>query len=283
MHSSGVKVMGSTGLETVLLEGAGLFSGIRARVRLSRAEGALWLVVGGREAAFDALRPVAEGRTSGVAGEGLRLSCVEHLFAAVAAFGIRSGLRIESDVEELPLLDGGAMEWSRALRALGFGSDPSPPRLRVARNGTIRVRATQSEYVFDMGSDASCEVFFDTEDSRLTATASWKGGVEEFEHRVATARTFVEERELASMLAQGYRATVDPESVVVLGASVVHAAGRPFEADEPARHKLLDLIGDLALHGGPPLGCVKAHRPGHAATHEAMAQASAQGIVTASP
>lgn len=281
MHSSGVKVMGSTGLETALLEGAGLFSGIHARVKLSRAEGPLRLVVGGRGAAFDALRPVAEGRTSGLAGEGLRLSCVEHLFAAVAAFGIRSGLRIESDVEELPLLDGGAMEWCRALRALGFGSERAPPRLRVARNGTIR--AGRSEYVFEIGSGASCEVFFDTEDSRLTATASWKGGVEEFEQRVATARTFVDERELAWMLAQGYRATVDPESVVVLGASVVHAAGRPFAADEPARHKLLDLIGDLALHGGPPVGRVTAHRPGHAATHEAMAQAFAQGIVTASP
>ncbi|MFO0670222.1 MAG: UDP-3-O-acyl-N-acetylglucosamine deacetylase [Polyangiaceae bacterium] len=97
--------------------------------------------------------------------------------------------------------------------------------------------------------------------------------------RIAPARTFVEERELALMLASGQSATADPESVVVLGAETVHAAGRPFSADEPARHKLLDLIGDLALHGGPPRGEIVARRPGHAATHVAVARALADGIL----
>jgi UDP-3-O-[3-hydroxymyristoyl] N-acetylglucosamine deacetylase len=65
----------------------------------------------------------------------------------------------------------------------------------------------------------------------------------------------------------------------VLAPGVVHHAGRPFSADEPARHKLLDLIGDLYLHGGPPLGLVRALRPGHAANAAAIQQALAEGIV----
>jgi UDP-3-O-[3-hydroxymyristoyl] N-acetylglucosamine deacetylase len=59
----------------------------------------------------------------------------------------------------------------------------------------------------------------------------------------------------------------------------VLSAGAPFLADEPARHKLLDLVGDLYLYGGPPRGRVRATRPGHGATHEAMRRALAEGLV----
>jgi UDP-3-O-[3-hydroxymyristoyl] N-acetylglucosamine deacetylase len=57
------------------------------------------------------------------------------------------------------------------------------------------------------------------------------------------------------------------------------SAGRPFEPDEPARHKLLDLVGDLYLYGGPPVGHVRAVRPGHAANALAMRRARDEGIV----
>ncbi len=66
--------------------------------------------------------------------------------------------------------------------------------------------------------------------------------------------------------------------VVVIGPEIL-ARGRPFEADEPARHKLLDLIGDLFLYGGPPRGSVSASRPGHWATHEAMQRAREAGVL----
>ena len=272
--------MSSGGVEPVLLEGAGLFSGIHARVWLSRSSGPIRVALGPNEAAIEALVPTVTGRTSALEGRGVRVTCVEHLFSAVAAFGIGAELRIETDAEELPLLDGGAIAWSRALRALGFGIDRTAPRWRIGRNETLRVG--RSEYRFEVRQSTSCSVEFETDDARLITAAAWNGELDDFERRVAPARTFVDERELLSMLAQGYRATVDPESVIVLGATI-HAAGRPFEADEPARHKLLDLIGDLALHGGPPLGHLTARRPGHAATHAALAQAVASGIITASP
>jgi UDP-3-O-acyl-N-acetylglucosamine deacetylase len=55
-----------------------------------------------------------------------------------------------------------------------------------------------------------------------------------------------------------------------------------FAAPEPnelARHKLLDLIGDLYFHGGPPLGAIAARYPGHATTHEVLCRALREGIV----
>jgi UDP-3-O-acyl-N-acetylglucosamine deacetylase len=67
--------------------------------------------------------------------------------------------------------------------------------------------------------------------------------------------------------------------VVVLTPDGALSAGRPFEPDEPARHKLLDLVGDLYLYGGPPVGHVRAVRPGHAANALAMRRARDEGIV----
>jgi UDP-3-O-acyl-N-acetylglucosamine deacetylase len=54
---------------------------------------------------------------------------------------------------------------------------------------------------------------------------------------------------------------------------------RPPEPNEVARHKLLDLVGDLALFGGPPRGRIVAERPGHAATQEIAREALARGIL----
>jgi UDP-3-O-[3-hydroxymyristoyl] N-acetylglucosamine deacetylase len=71
---------------------------------------------------------------------------------------------------------------------------------------------------------------------------------------------------------------VDPEAVVVLAPDGVHCRGA-FEADEPARHKLLDLVGDLYLHGGPPQGRMHAHRPGHSANAAAIARALEEGVL----
>jgi UDP-3-O-[3-hydroxymyristoyl] N-acetylglucosamine deacetylase len=274
-------------MKPVVLEGAGLFTGRHAVVRLSRAPGPIRLAAGGREAPLAAFVADARGRTSSLEHGGFRLSCVEHLFSAVAALRVRRDLRVEVDGDELPLLDGGAAAWVRALRSLEIPA--APAALRVVREGTLR--SSGSAYHFLPAPDAhgmpgapgACEVHLETDDARLATTAAWEGDADDFARRIAPARTFVAERELACMLAEGYRATVDPESVVVLGDAMVHAAGRPFEADEPARHKLLDLIGDLALHGGPPIGRVVAHRPGHAATHAIAAQAFACGILAATP
>src|SRR5690606_8548586 len=114
---------------------------------------------------------------------------------------------------------------------------------------------------------------------RLERHAAWRGDPDDFRERIAPARTFGFAHELDSLLARDLARHVDPASVVVLAVDRVLSAGPPFRADEPARHKLLDLIGDLYAHGGPPAGTVHAIRPGHAATHEAVRRALEEGIV----
>lgn len=113
--------------------------------------------------------------------------------------------------------------------------------------------------------------------------ARWDGNAADFWTRIAPARTFALARDVDVLLRAGLARHVDAASVVVLGPGVVHCAGRPFSADEPARHKLLDLIGDLYLHGGPPRGRVRAVRPGHAANQRALSRARDEGIVMSCP
>ena len=83
-------------------------------------------------------------------------------------------------------------------------------------------------------------------------------------------------RDIGELVAGGLARHVEPASVVVLAPEAILHAGRAFSPDEPARHKLLDLLGDLYLSGGPPLGRLRAVRPGHAANAVA-AQARARG------
>ena len=117
----------------------------------------------------------------------------------------------------------------------------------------------------------------DTRASSLVAR--WQGDGEDFRLRIAPARTFATAGDVEELLRRGLARHADPGSVVVISPQAIHFSGRPFSPDEPARHKLLDLMGDLYLHGGPALGRTRAIRPGHAANSRAIRLARERGIL----
>lgn len=262
-----------------VLEGRGLHGGALARVRLLREPGPVRLRSGGGEASVDEL--VLDGASRSTRAwtrdGALRVGTVEHLFAALGAASVREGVVVEIDGPELPLLDGGALAFLDALAELD--PPPSPPRLVVARPGAIEVGDSRYELSPHDGVGVEVEIVF--EDDRLERVASWGGELSDFRERIAPARTFALERDLDELVARGLASHVAPESVVLVTQGAIHSAGRPFSPDEPARHKLLDLVGDLYAYGGPPRGHVRATRPGHAATHEAVRRALAQGLMVA--
>ena len=206
---------------------------------------------------------------------GARLATVEHLFAALAGLGIFDGLIVAAEGPELPLLDGGARSWCEAIAQLCIAR--RGPRLRVARKAVIEVGA--SRYEFAPGAGVEVEGTIDFNDDRLSPRAHWTGDAADFVARIAPARTFALARDVEELVARGLAHHVDPESVVVIGPEAIHHAGRPFFYDEPAPHKLLDLLGDAYLFGGPPLGLLRAHRPGHAANTFALRRACEEGIL----
>jgi UDP-3-O-[3-hydroxymyristoyl] N-acetylglucosamine deacetylase len=256
----------------IVLEGYGLHGGRAARVVLAKKDGPLTL----KGAPLAAFEVTGTAFATSIAAGDLRIASVEHLFAALGALGVREGLAIALDTDELPLLDGAARLWAQAIQALDPPREMQPP-LVVARDAEIAVGA--SVYAFHAGA-REVRVHFETDDPRLGREASWEGDPADFARRIAPARTFVMVKDLADLAARGLATRVAPESAVLIADNAIHFAGAPFAADEPARHKLLDLIGDLYLYGGPPLGRVRALRPGHGATHAAVKRALALGVLT---
>jgi UDP-3-O-acyl-N-acetylglucosamine deacetylase len=275
---------------TLQLTGTGLFTGAASTVQITRSPGALTIAWEGTESshagwqAFAAphthstelrMRKGADNRDAlsvpGVPG----VRTVEHLASALAGARIYHGLRIDVFGPELPLLDGAALHYTHALKS--FSIVPGRPLLRVLKAGVIT--AGGATYTFEPSTEVHVhvELRLETEFDSIDRHAAWDGDPEDYAERIASARTFVFERDLDTYLALGLNARVNPDQVLIVG-KTLRGTGTPAR-DEPARHKLLDLIGDLYLHGGPPVGIVKALAPGHRATHEAMTRALQLGIV----
>lgn len=250
-------------------------------MRLVARPGPVAIRVGGHEAALAELRVVGTVRAMTLeASEGaFRVHTPDHLFAALAGLGIYDGLAIDVEGGELPLLDGSATAWCHALSRLNLTA--TAPRLRVVRDAVVEARASRFVFSVREGAGATVSTRIEFPDARLAPKATWDGDSADFVTRIAPARTFAFAREIEGLMQRGLAQFVAPESVVVIADDRIHAAGVPFTADEPARHKLLDLMGDMYLYGGPPRGHVDAFRPGHGATHEAMARALADGVLAA--
>jgi len=260
------------------VEGPGLHTGVRGAVRFERHEGPAIVRACGIDTPITELRVTGTGRSTTVEDPSgvVRVVTVEHVLAALGGMGIHAGVALIVEGTEVPLADGGARRYVDLLRALGVASSPAP--LRVVRAGVLEHGASRYE-LEPAGAGVTLEVSVDFDDARLAKDARWTGDPDDFRDRIAVARTFGFEHEVNDLLERGLASHVTPESVVVIGEGRVLSAGAPFTADEPVRHKLLDLVGDLTLYGGPPRGILRATRPGHAATHAIMARALAAGLV----
>ena len=271
-------------MRSVVLEGYGLHTGEASRVTLQSSEGPVRIRRAPHEAEVGALRVEETRWCTRVrdAGGALRLATVEHLFAALAGLGVRGGVLVDVEGPELPLLDGAASAWCDALARLGAAectpmSDFAAARARVRRAGVVEVG--ESRYSFEPGEGVAVSVRFVSDDPRLEGDAAWFGDRDDFRARIAPARTFAFARDVAEIARLGLARHVDPSAAVLITPSGILGA-TSVSPDEPARHKLLDLIGDLYLYGGPPIGRVHAVRPGHTANARAWALARSGGLVT---
>ena len=268
--------------DAIVLRGVALHRGGPAAVRLARAAGPITLVQRGAGAQLAELHVARADRgvTLASADGRIRVDLVEHLFAALGGLGVGAGVQIAVDDDELPLLDGGALRFAEAIRALGLAPAPAPGALVIARHASIARGA--AVYDFTPGPVIALRVEVEFRAPVGRESAGWSGDAADFLERIAPARTFGWADEHAALLASGRAAAVDLEAVLVLDALGAISGCRPAAKDECARHKLLDLIGDLAIHGGPPRGSITASHPGHAATHAVVAEALALGVLARS-
>jgi len=210
-------------------------------------------------------RAVASSRLATVLGNGHGIAActVEHVMAALRGCGVDNAV-IDLDGDEVPIADGSAAPFVRLIRDAGLTPLHAPRRsIRVREPvevcaGESRVRLEPHDGVrFTVGIDFPSraigrqQVSFDLD--RPT-----------FERDIAPARTFGFAEQLAELHAQGLaRGGSTATAILVAGDTVLNPQGLRF-ADEFARHKLLDSIGDLYLAGAPLLGHYIGFKPSHA-------------------
>lgn len=249
----------------VSLEGVGLHSGKPGRITLSPAppnSGITFRVPGHDEPIPAAPESVVNSHyATSVGRNGTRIQTVEHLMAAAAGLGI-DNLDIEVDGVEIPAADGSAKPFVALLGAAGR-VDQSAPRRRIVIPHPIKVGGG-GRWIQIVPSDG-CRISYTLDNDHpaigtqaLTCVPTERMFVEEF----APARTYGFLRDLGVMRKHGLARGASLENAIGLGKRSVLNGLRYH--DEFVRHKILDLIGDLALLGRPVVGHVIARNAGHA-------------------
>ena len=206
---------------------------------------------------------------------------VEHLLAACVGLGIWDAQLI-LDGPELPALDGSATGYAEALWEASGPSSVVAPLWRVVRPFAWGEAEAGCRFEPASGCRATCEIAFAEPTigrQRAEHDLSKEGAARRFRRELAPARTFGLACEAEALRRQGLARGASLENAVVFGANgPLNPDGLRFP-DEPVRHKLVDLLGDLALLGGPLQGHVGAFRASHRLVQESLRRALQEGAV----
>ena len=222
-----------------------------------------------------------------VAKGDVRVSTIEHGMSALYAMGIDNCL-IQVNGPEFPILDGSAIKYVEKIREIGLQEQNAPKDFYVIRK-KIEIKDDKS---------GSCITLLPDEEFSITAMCSFESkfiasqfatldGMSNYAEEIAAARTFVFVRDIepllnANLIKGGsldnaiviYERQMSQENLDkladVLGVPHMDATNLGYIQNKPlvwdnecTRHKLLDIIGDMALIGRPIKGRIVATRPGH--------------------
>ena len=246
--------------------GVGLHSGAPVNMRLLPAPGGSGIVF--RRTDLDNFEIPAIGRNvakvsyaTSLMRQGVLISTTEHLLSAFIGMGVDNVI-VELDNLELPILDGSALPYVEAFLSAGI-------RTQRRRRETIRVLSPIEVREGDKfigvypGSGYSIHYTIDFPAPIGCQRASVDLAAETYGALIASARTFGYKADEQKMRDMGLIRGAGPESIIILGRTGPMNGPLRFD-DEYVRHKVLDLIGDLALAGRRIEGRVVAERAGHA-------------------
>ena len=206
------------------------------------------------------------------------LDTVEHLLAAAYGLGV-DNLRVEVDGPEIPGMDGSAASFVFLIRAAGIYEQSAPRNvLHVARPIEIREGQRRIRIEPGRGFRISYEIDFEHPSIGRQALRDLDLTEATFEREIARARTFGFVGEVDALWRAGRARGASLDNTVVLDATrVLNRDGLRFP-DEFVRHKVLDLLGDLALLGVRLEGHVRVERGGHALHQKLVAKLSGERV-----
>ena len=218
------------------------------------------------DAKIDNLKMVERATTI---GEGsIRVHTVEHVLAALSAMGVDNAV-VEMDANEPPIGDGSAKAYVDLIKRAGVTAQETPRKIFHVREPMHVETKTGAMLILlpdNSGFRISCTQA--GPNNRFTQFMSSDIAPEIFEREIAPARTFVYYEDVEPLMEKNLIKGGSLENaVVVRGDAVLSKEPLRFQ-DEFVRHKILDLIGDLALVGSRICGHLIAVKPGHAANAE---------------
>ena len=241
------------------------------------------------EPVIDALAEnvIATQRGTVISKNNVQVSTIEHALAALYAYEIDNCL-IEVNAPEFPILDGSARLYAEAIDTVGIVAQKADKDFYIVKH-KIEVKDEESGSSITILPDDKFSVnsLISFDSSILSNQFATLGNLSDFKTEIASSRTFVFVREVEALIQNNLIKGGDLDNAIVIydkempqedinkladtiGISHKNVSGlgyinnKPLVFDnEPARHKLLDIIGDLALIGKPIRGQVIATRPGH--------------------
>lgn len=241
------------------------------------------------EPVIDALAENVAGTQRGtvISKNGIQISTVEHAMAALYAFEIDNCL-IEVNAPEFPILDGSARFFAEEIQKAGVVEQNAPKDYYIVKHKIeVKDEATGSSLIILPDEKFSINVLISFDSPVLSNQFATLNDLSEFPTELAASRTFVFVREVEMLLQNNLIKGGDLDNAIVIydqkmeqdkldkladELNIPHKDvkdlgyinNKPLVFDnEPARHKLIDVMGDLALIGKPIRGRIIATRPGH--------------------
>lgn len=222
-----------------------------------------------------------------LAKNGVKVSTVEHGMAALYAAGIDNCL-IQVNGPEFPILDGSAVSYVEGIEKVGIVEQTAVKDFYIIKHKIeFKDEETGSSIMVLPDEDFSLNVLISYDSKIIPNQYATLDSMNDFSKEIAASRTFVFVREIEPLLSAGLIKGGDLDNAIVIYERQVSQEKLDALADvmkvphkdanqlgyinhkplvwdnEPARHKLLDIIGDLALIGKPIKGRIIATRPGH--------------------
>ncbi|WP_076483548.1 MULTISPECIES: UDP-3-O-acyl-N-acetylglucosamine deacetylase [Rhodobacter] len=201
--------------------------------------------------------------------EGVSVSTIEHIMAALAGLGIANVL-IEIDGPEVPIVDGSSAPFVAKIRRAGLRTLSAPlTAIRVLK--AVEVRDGEAVARLEPANTLEIDFAIDFTDAaigRQEKRLTMSNGA--FVRELMDSRTFCRQADVDFMRANGLALGGTYENAVVVDGEKVLSPGGLRHADEAVRHKMLDAMGDLALAGAPLMARYVGSRAGHALTNKLL-------------
>lgn len=250
---------------SVSLEGRGAHGDRDGRITIAPAAEDTGIVfnISGAEIAADWRRVDSARLRMRLAAQGANVSTVEHLLAALAGLGVDNAI-VEVVGDEIPAMDGSAAPFVEAIDEAGIVELAAPRRLlrviaptRVV-DGAAWAELTPAEHGLQLDVEIAFAGCVGRQRLALDLTP------QSFRTELSRARSFGFLRDAERLWREGLALGANLDNTIVIdGDAVLNPHGLRF-SDEFVRHKMLDVVGDLALAGASIIGAFRSYRGGHA-------------------